>query len=224
MALLTGGAQRWYRTRLASKSGTNIHAVRAVPMGSSVSRATDNLSIIKYSPRTLQVFFESAADPMMTTDREGRILELNVETEKQFGYTRQELIGEPVEKLIPLRFRETHRRERDVYQQTPNYRPTDRSRKLFALHKDGREFPLEISLNPVITESGMLFCCVIRNISEREAALEEVERHLKFERLLSELIAKFINLPANRVDQEITSGLQVLVEALDNDLIEKVIF
>ena len=186
-------------------------------MGSSVSRAIDNMSIIKDSSRTLRTFFESAPDAMMTTDHEGRILEANSETERQFGYTRQELIGEAVEKLIPLRFRETHRRERDVYQQTPNYRPADRSRKLIALHKDGREFPVEISLNPVITESGMLFCCVIRNISEREAALEEVERHLKLERLLSELTANFINLPANRVDQEITSGLQVLVEALDND-------
>ena len=186
-------------------------------MSSSVSRAIDNMSIIKDSPRTLRTFFESAPDAMMTTDQEGCILEVNAETEKQFGYTRQELIGEPVEKLIPLRFRETHRRDRDTYLQTPNYRPTDRSRKLFALHKDGREFPVEISLNPVITESSIQFCCVIRNTSEREAALEELERHLKLERLLSELIAKFINLPANRVDQEITSGLQVLVEALDND-------
>jgi formate hydrogenlyase transcriptional activator len=186
-------------------------------MASSVSRAIDNMSIIKDSPRTLRTFFESAPDAMMTTDQEGCILEVNAETEKQFGYTRQELIGEAVEKLIPLRFRETNQRERDAYLQTPNYRPTDRSRELFALHKDGREFPVEITLNPVITESGMLFCCVIRNTSEREAALEELERHLKLERLLSELIAKFINLPANRVDQEITSGLQVLVEALDND-------
>jgi formate hydrogenlyase transcriptional activator len=186
-------------------------------MSSSVSRAIDNMSIIKDSPRTLRTFFESAPDAMMTTDQEGCILEVNAETEKQFGYTRQELIGEPVEKLIPLRFRETHRRERDAYLQTPNYRPTDCSRKLFALHKDGREFPVEISLNPVITESSIQFCCVIRNTSEREAALEELERHLKLERLLSELIAKFINLPANRVDQEITSGLQVLVQALDND-------
>ena len=186
-------------------------------MASSVSRAIDNLSTIKDSPRTLQVFFESAFDAMMTTDHEGRILELNVETEKQFGYTREELIGEPVEKLIPLRFRETYRRERDVYQQTPNYCPTNRSRKLFVLHKDGREFPAEISSSPVIMEGGMLFCCVIRNISEREAALEEVERHLKLERVLSELTARFINLPADRVDPEISSGLQVLVEALDND-------
>lgn len=175
------------------------------------------MSIIKDSPRTLRTFFESAPDAMMTTDQEGCILEVNAETEKQFGYTRQELIGEPVEKLIPLRFRETNQREREAYLQTPNYRPADGSRELFALHKDGREFPVEISLNPVITESGMLFCCVIRNTSEREKALEELERHLKLERLLSELIANFINLPANRVDQEITSGLQVLVQALDND-------
>ena len=169
------------------------------------------------SARTQQVLFESAPDAMMITDDEGHILEMNAETEKQFGYTRQELIGQPAEILIALRFREAHQRHRSAYQQAPNYRPTDRGLKLFALHKDGHEFPVDISLNPVNTEIGTLFCSVIRDMSEREAALEELRRHLQRERLLSELSSTFIDLPANRVDQEITSGLQVLVEALDND-------
>ncbi len=67
---------------------------------------------------------------------------------------------------------------------------------------------------PVVTESGTLFYRVIRDTSERVA---EMGRHLQLERVLSELTAKFINLPASQVDQEITSGLEVLAEALDND-------
>jgi formate hydrogenlyase transcriptional activator len=186
-------------------------------MGSAFSGAIDKLSNLKGPPLAYQVLFESASDAIMTTDSEGQILEVNAETGKQFGYDRQELIGEPVEKLIPLRFREAHQHHRAAYhQQAPKYRLMGRSLKLFALHKDGHEFPAEISLNPVVTESGTLFYCVIRDTSDREAALG-VERHLKLERVLSELLARFINLPPDRVDEEITSGLHMLVEALDND-------
>lgn len=186
-------------------------------MGSSVQPAKDKLFITDDdSRRTHQVLFESAPDAMLTTDHEGHILEVNAETEKQFGYTHQELIGGPVEKLIPLRLRAAYQCQRDAYQQAPIYRPMN-GLKLLAVRKDGREFPVDVSLNPVVTESGMVFYCIIRDTSEREAVLDELGRHLKLERASSELITKFINLPANRVDQEITSALQVLVEALDND-------
>lgn len=182
----------------------------------STSVAIDKSSKTK-AAQAHHVLFEFAPDAMMTTDEKGRILEVNAQTEAQFGYTRQELIGEPVEKLIPLRLREAHHRHRDAYQQTPNYRPMNSGVKLFALHKDGHEFPVDISLSPVVAQSGMLFYCIIRDTSEREAALEELRQHLKLEQLLSELSAKFINLAPSQVDEEIVSGLQVLVEALDND-------
>jgi PAS domain S-box-containing protein len=155
---------------------------------------------------------------MLTTDHEGHIREVNAETERQFGYSRQELIGESIEKLIPVRLREAHRLHLEAYQRTPDYRPVGRSYKLLAAHhKDGREFPVEISLSPVVSETSVLFYCVIRDTSQREAAVEELERHLKLEQALSGLSGKFINLPADCVDQEITSGLQVLVDCLDHD-------
>lgn len=177
----------------------------------------DQLPEIKRPQGLHDALFESAPDPMLTTDQEGRIQEVNAETEKQFGYNRQELIGEWIEKLIPERLREAHRLHREAYQRAPVYRPMDRGHNLFALHKDGREFPVEISLSPVISETGVLFYCVIRDTSQREAVLEELERHLELEQALSRISSKFINLPADRLDQEITSGLQVLVECLNND-------
>ena len=81
-------------------------------MGSSFSGAIDRLPKLKGPPLASQVLFESASDAIMTTDSEGQILEVNAETGKQFGYDRQELIGEPVEKLIPRRFREAHQHHR----------------------------------------------------------------------------------------------------------------
>jgi formate hydrogenlyase transcriptional activator len=181
------------------------------------SPSTDQPPGIKRSQGLHDVLFESAPDAMLATDQDGRIREVNAETERQFGYTRQDLIGESIEKLIPVRLREAHRLHREVYQRDPVYRPMDRGYSLFALRKDGREFPVEISLSPVVSETGMLFYCVIRDTSQREAALQELKRHLNLEHALGGLSAKFINLPADCLDQEITSGLQALVESLDHD-------
>jgi len=177
----------------------------------------DQLPEIQRSQGLHDVLFESALDAVLTSDQEGRIREVNEETERQFGYSRNELVGESIEKLIPARLHDAHRIHWEAYQRAPDYRPVDRGYKLFALHKDGREFPAEISLSRLVSESGMLFYCVIRDTSRREAALEELERHLKLEQALTGLSAKFINLPTDRLDQEITSGLQILVECLDHD-------
>ena len=179
--------------------------------------SANNWVEIKQSPKIHEALFELASDAMMTTDGEGRILELNAEGAKQFGYGREELIGEPVEKLIPAGLRPTQQYQRESYQQSSSDRPMDRGYKIFALRKDGSEFPVDISLHPVSTENGTLFYCVIRDVSRREAALAEVERHLKLGQALAGLSAKFINLPANQVDQEINSGMQLLVGALDMD-------
>lgn len=162
------------------------------------------------------VLFESAPDVMIATDSEGRIREANAESEVRFGYCREELINERIEKLIPQRFRDNHQVERSVYQANPAYRPMARGQKLFALRKDGSEFPVEISLSPVHTSAGILFCCIIRDISDRVAA-KEIETLLKFETTLADLSAKFINLSADQVDRGIYSGLQVLIETLGTD-------
>ena len=162
------------------------------------------------------VLFELAPDAMMVSDPDGSILELNAEAEKIFGYSREELIGQNIEKLIPERLRDVHRRHRDVYQGEPIYRPMSRGQSIVALRKDGREFPVEISVSPVSTDRGLLFYSIIRDIGERVTAVQLAER-LKFEQTVAGLSARFINLPTDRVDSEITSGLEVLVEALDTD-------
>jgi PAS domain S-box-containing protein len=150
------------------------------------------------------------------SDRDGRILELNAEAGKTFGYSPEELIGQKIETLIPHRLTDVHRGHRDGNQADPIYRPMRRGQSIVALRKDGSEFPVEISLRPVPTDRGMLFYAIIRDISERVAALQ-LARRLKFEQTVAGLSARFINLPTDRVDSEITSGLEVLVEALDTD-------
>jgi PAS domain S-box-containing protein len=90
--------------------------------------AVDHLTEVKRSHGVHDVLFESAPDAMLTTDQEGRILEVNAETERHFGYGRHELIDESIEKLIPARLREAHRLHREAYQRAPDYRPTEATR------------------------------------------------------------------------------------------------
>lgn len=144
------------------------------------------------------------------------MLQVNAEAERQFGYNREELIGESVEKLLPLRLREIHQQEREAYQATPRFRPMDKGQDMVALRKDGSEFPVDISLTPISIENDMLFYCIVRNTSEHREK-QEVMRRLKIEEASARLSGQFVNLPPEQVDQKITSALQTLAEAMDSD-------
>lgn len=153
----------------------------------------------------------------MIVDRDGRILLVNAETGKLFGYRREDLLGENVERLIPERLREQHVSHREAYLSSPRNRLMgNNTLPLFGLRADGTEFPAEISLNAVDTGQETLVFCSLRDISER-AATKELQRYLKIEETLSRLSATFINLPENDVDAEITHGLKRLIEALETD-------
>jgi len=142
--------------------------------------------------------------------------EMNAESESQFGHRRLELIGESVENLIPARLRNSHRNYRQASQKAHLYRPMNGGQQIIALRNDGSEFPGDTSLIPAPTECDTVSHRFIRDASELAAALQ-VARHLKFEQAVAGLSARFINLPADQVDAEITCGLQVLTEALGTD-------
>lgn len=121
---------------------------------------------------------ESAPDAMVIVDGEGKIRIVNSQTEKLFGYRREELLGQSVEMLIPERFRGTHSIYRTGYFLDPKTRPMDEGLELYGLHKDRGEFPVDISLSPLHTEEGVLVTAAIRDITEQkraQAALKESE-------------------------------------------------
>jgi PAS domain S-box-containing protein len=120
---------------------------------------------------------EAAPSGMILVNSDGRIGLVNAHIERLFGYTREELVGQRTEVLVPKRFRTKHPGLRTNYMTESSIRPMGAGRDLFALRKDGSEFPVEIGLSPIATEQGMLVLAAIVNITERKRA-EETQKLL----------------------------------------------
>jgi diguanylate cyclase (GGDEF)-like protein/PAS domain S-box-containing protein len=120
--------------------------------------------------------FTSLPDAILVVDSEGRIVEANPQTESLFGYVSSELLGSPIEILIPERFRSSHAAHRGDYGNHPHMRPMGTGLELYGRRKDGSEFPVDIMLSPLESERGRYSLCVIRDITEQKRLEGELRR------------------------------------------------
>jgi len=125
------------------------------------------------SEKRVRGLLEAAPDGMVIVDRDGTIIMVNAQMEKFFGYSRQEVVGQRVEMLVPARFKDVHPFHRTQYGKSPRLRPMGADLELYALRKDGTEFPVEISLSPMESEEDNLIIAAIRDITDRKRAEEK---------------------------------------------------
>lgn len=131
----------------------------------------------RFAQSTVDKLFEFSPDAIVLTDEAGVVRDANPRTLEMFGYAPEELIGKPIELLVPQRFRGAHPRHRENYQAHPRARQMGAALNLFGLRKDGTEFPVDIMLKPMQTESGSAVVSFIRDATEQREAQENLRQN-----------------------------------------------
>jgi two-component system sensor histidine kinase UhpB len=164
-------------TSLATAGGLLLAAAIALAYYWSgwISRSFGALGIDRKPTREeFEILFDSAPNGVMVVDSTGRIVMLNAQMTRTFGYPPNELIGEPVETLVSERFRRGHANLRQAFTLDPEARPMGAGRDLYGQRKDGTEFPVEIGLNPIRYSAGTLVMLTMMDISARKLAAERL--------------------------------------------------
>jgi two-component system, LuxR family, sensor kinase FixL len=182
----------------------------------------------KQAEEQFRLVVEAAPSAMIMVDTEGRITLANTQAEAVFGYAREELIGQPIEMLVPERFRSQHAGDRHGYHGDARARSMGAGRELFGRRKDGSEVKIEIGLNPIHTFEGLFVLASVIDISERKRAELEAARqrnemaHLSRVNTLGELsgsIAHEINQPLSAILSNAQAAQRILANG-QADLVE----
>ncbi|TXT46336.1 MAG: signal transduction histidine kinase nitrogen specific NtrB [Limisphaerales bacterium] len=157
--------------------------------------------------------FESSPDAIVVAERGGAIRSINRQAEVLFGYSREEILGQPIEILMPKRF-QNHARLREEYARNPHVRLMGEGRSLWARRKDDTEFPADISLSPITTSEGMMVISIVRDVTKRKEAEDQVRKLAAFPELNPNPVLEFSadaaltysNRAAKEVAQRICGG------------------
>jgi len=143
--------------------------------GTVVMSAVRDITNRKKADRKFRDLLEAAPDAMVIVGPDGKIALVNSQTERLFGYSREQLLGVPLETLVPPRFRSKHSGHRRQFFLESRARPMGEGLELLGMRRDGTEFPVEISLSPLETEDGMFVSSAIRDATERRRAQQALK-------------------------------------------------
>jgi PAS domain S-box-containing protein len=167
---------------------------------------------------------EMAPNAMIMVDENGRVELVNLQTEKIFGYSRNELLGKSIDIFLPERFRNIHPHHRGTYFSNPSPRSMGVGRDLFGLRKDGSEFPVEIGLNPIMTSTGLKVLSAIVDISERKQSDARQQKLISELTRINEELDNFayvsshdLKSPLRGIDQLATWIAEDLKDTLNED-------
>src|SRR6267154_2043672 len=192
-ALIVGGTTTFFGAIVAAQFALVVLGIIQVPFFASFAylgivvalgyqlcndavRAADLASELQVGEERFRRVVEAAPNAMIMVNHEGQITLANLQAEKTFGYSREELLGRPIEILVPERLRPGYRDFRHGYLCDPHACPMGAGRELFGLRKDGSEVPVEIGLSPIHTSNGPLVLASIVDITERKLAELEAAR------------------------------------------------
>lgn len=152
---------------------------------------------LRESNTRFQELLESAPDAIVVSDKNGSITLVNAQAEAIFGYSRQELMGKSVELLLPSQLREMHIQHRQDHVSSPKSRYLGSEMDLLGKRKDGSKFPIDVKLSPFFTEDGLRITTIIRDVTERKQAEEQVVRAARLAALgqMSTALAHELNNP-----------------------------
>jgi formate hydrogenlyase transcriptional activator len=159
---------------------------------------------------TFRLAIEASPTGVLMTDATGTIYLVNAELERQFGYTRNELVGQTVDLLVPDALRLVHAAHRQSFEEEPRARAMGAGRELFGRRRDGSAFAIEVELRPMDSADGRFVLATVVDVSEQrrlqDAQRSAIESQLEFERCVAELSFQFINLPGGEVIDAIRRG------------------
>lgn len=189
-------------------AGGSVYAVGAIATDITERRRSEQVLresdlAVRQSEVRLREVFEAVLHGLVVVDRLGRIEIVNRQLEILFGYPREELIGKPIDRLMPPRFRDGHQNLFLSYLAEPSARTMAARRELYGVRRDGTEFPIEIGLNPVRSGELIHVLATITDVTERKSAQQQIEKDLTEKTVL-----------LNEVHHRVKNNLQVILSLL----------